>query len=168
MTEQQNKLPNFIDRLLPRLVIAALSFLLVAQIVLFMDGTRQYISLTDKLEGEQIALTRPESKQEKSVQAVLEPLQRLRKGYKLTLTVVSAETKPNITVHVNNQPVGNFRNGVIQMMVYENDYLEIDATEWPQLARFRVVVDPGILLPISGVELDTRGDVAAIGRVKLK
>ena len=168
MTEQQNNLPNFIDKLLPRLVIAALCLLLVVQAALFMDGTRQYISLTDKLEGEQLAINRPAAKKEAAVKAVLEPLQKLRKGKPLTLTVLSVEKKPNIVVRVNNQPVGNFRDGVIQLIVYENDYLEIDATEWPQLAHVRIVVDPGILLPISGVELDTRGDVVAIGRVKLK
>ncbi len=168
MNEKQSNIPDFIDKLLPRLVIVALCLLLVVQTVLFMDGTRQYISLTDKLEGEQLALAPRGLKKEETVKAVLEPLQRLRKSKQLTLSVVSAVKNPTVVVRVNNQPVGNFRDGAVQLTVYENDYLEIDATEWPQLARFHVVADSGILLPISGVELDTRGDVAAIGRVKIK
>jgi hypothetical protein len=163
-----NKLTVYLDKLLPKLVVAFLCGLIVAQVVLFMDGTRQYISKTDKLEGEQLALHRPGAAKADAARTVLEPLHKLRKGKTLSFSVVSKEKRPSIVVRVNNQVAGNFRDGTVRLTVYEQDYLEIDASGWREPVRLRVEADPGILLPISGVEFETIGDTLAVGQVKLK
>lgn len=163
-----HKLTRYLDKLLPRLVIAFLCGLVVAQAVLFMDGTRQYISKTDKLEGEQLALHRLGGVNEAAVRPVLEPLQKLRKGKSVSFRVVSAEKYPDVAVRVNGQPAGNFRDGPVRLTVYEQDYLEIDASGWRQPVRLRVETDPAVLLPINGVEFATAGEMLAVGKVKLK
>ncbi|MDU4962106.1 MAG: hypothetical protein E6X17_15730 [Sporomusaceae bacterium] len=161
-----HNLTRFLDKLLPRLVIIFVGGLLIAQAALFVDGTRGYISKTDKLEGEQLAIRPPG--ETGTVRAALEPLQRLRLGRSLLLRVVSEESRPDIAVLINNREAGSFRNGAVRLMVYEQDYLEIDARNWPHPVRFRVETDDGILLPLHGVEFETDGDTLAVGRVKLK
>jgi hypothetical protein len=133
-----------------------------------MDGTRHYLSKTDMLEGEQLALHRPGAAKEDTARTVLEPLQKLRKGKTLSLTIVSKEKRPDIAMRVNNQVIGNFREGAVHLTVYEQDYLEIDARKWQEPVRFRLETDAGILLPLSGVEFETFGDSLALGQVKLK
>lgn len=163
-----NKITMYLDNLLPKLVIAAVCCLLVVQVILFIDGTRQYISHIDQLEGEQIVRNPRTKAPEDTVRAVLEPLQKLRKGKTVSLKVISGEKRPNIFVRVNNQVAGNFQSGPVVLSVYEQDYLEIDARQWPEPVRLRLETEPGILLPLGGVELTIEGDTLPIGQVKLK
>lgn len=163
-----NKFTLYLDSLLPKLVIAALCCLLVSQIILFIDGTRQYISHIDQLEGEQVVRHPRDKATEDTVRAVLEPLQKLRKGKTLSLTVISDNRRPNLLVRVNNQIAGNFLDGPVVLSVYEQDYLEIDARQWSEPVRLRLKTEPGILLPLGDVELMIHGDTLAIGRVRLK
>lgn len=168
MTEQNDKVEHLIDKLLLRLVVFMLCSLVAVQTALFMDSTRNYVSKTDMLEGEQLAVNRPGLAQETPVRTVLEPLQRLRRGKTLTISVLTPEKRPNVAVLINGQPAGNFQNGTVHLTVYENDYLAIDSARWNGFVRYKIEGDAGILLPMNGIELETKGDSAAIGRVRFK
>ena len=168
MPDKLDKYVQIIDKLLLRSVICMLCMLLAAQTALFFDGARNYISKTDMLEGEQLALSRPGSGYEAPARTVLEPLQRLRRGKTLTIKVLSADKHLNATVLINGQSAGNFRNGAVSLTVYENDYLAIDSTQWSGFVRYKVEGDAGILLPMNGIEIETNGNSTSIGRVRFK
>ena len=168
--ESNEKWACRIDKLLPRLIVASLCALILVQTVLFMDGTRQLISKTDKLEGEQIAGQRrkPVKEEEARARVVIEPLQKLKKGRNLSISVLSMHKHPNVLVLINSHPAGNFQDGSVRLTVYENDYLEIDARHWQEAVRFRIEGEADILLPLLGAEFESQGGILAIGRVKLK
>lgn len=167
MESGENRLIGVVDKFLLRLVLSAVGLLFVVQAFLFADETRHLFSLADRLEGEQIALHRPDTGKELS-QLVMEPLQKLRNGKQLTISVLSEAKTPSVAVCINGKSVGDFRKGRVSITVYDNDYLEIDASAWQPAARFRIDSEAGVVLPINGVIVETKGDIAAIGRVKLK
>ena len=167
MTEQDGRLLALIDKLLLNIAVIAVCSLLVAQVVLFIDGTRYYVSQTDRLEGEQLAFGRPGT-QEMPARVVIEPLEKLRRGKTLTIKMLSAGKQPNVFVRVNGRQAGNFMDGIVRLIVYENDYLDIDATRSDELIRYLIEGDAGFLLPIIGTELETKGDLAAIGGIRFK
>lgn len=167
MTDKPKTLTDYVDALLPRLAVLSLIALCIVQAVLFMEGTRQYISRTDRIEGEQLVSGLDLPKRDLT-QTVLEPLKKLRNSEPITISVLSAEKSPNIVLLVNGKSVGNLKNGPIRLTVYENDYLEIDASRWPHPARIQLSAEKDIVLPMNGVVIETYGDTAAIGKVKLK
>lgn len=168
MESRENRLTGIIDKLLPRLALFAVGLLFIVQAFLFADATRHLFSITDRLEGEQIALHRPAAGKENVSQLVMEPLQKLRNGKQLTISVMSEEKTPPVAVCINGRTVDDFRQGMVNITVYDNDYLEIDASAWQPAARFRIGSEAGVVLPLDGVVIETKGDIAAVGRVKLK
>ena len=64
-------------------------------------------------------------------------------------------------------PVARFSGGSVAVAVAPGDLLEVDATLYPQPLTFEVVQARGLSEPAPGTRVTTRGDIVALGRVRL-
>lgn len=160
----KSKWVYWLDKLLPRLTVVAMIVLLLTQIALFHDGTRQLVSLTERLEGQQLA--RVNHPNGNSVQTVLEPWSKLRLGK--TVTFKTSEPQPQLSILINNQRLADLSSKTATVTVYEQDYIEIDGTQTTKPIRIQVTTAAGILLPMNNITVETNADLAAVGRVKFR
>ncbi|EGO64919.1 hypothetical protein ALO_05548 [Acetonema longum DSM 6540] len=140
------------------------------QLLLFFDESRIFLSRIDKLEGDRVALefTPDNPGNEAEGRSVWQEFQILRRGQKMQIKVLTGSGN-QVYIKINGNRAGTLAPGLATVTVYDGDYLEIDATLQTEPVSYQVVkVDPGIVSPFAGAILETRGDTAPIGRIKLK
>ncbi|WP_145987654.1 hypothetical protein [Methylomusa anaerophila] len=146
--------------------------------MLLNQDTRQYLSLVDKLEGEQIAAVLPSQaentpyiKEEDKISSfVSRSLLSLRPGKNLVIRMINPPANTDVFVTINGENAGNFHEGSLKLTVFEGDYVEIDVTALKQQpARF--VIDASredVITPQPGLLLEATEPIIVVGRVKLK
>lgn len=169
-----------IDRLLIKLATAAVVLLLVVQVLLVHGEARKYLSLVDKLEGEQI--TSPATMYAADVplpnvdrtmntvnKVVAKSMRTLRPGKKITIRMINPPAGVDAIVTVNGETVGNFGKGEVELTVYEGDYIEIDAVRIKKTAQFIIDTHKNDLVyPVDGILLENQSNLVVVGKVIFK
>ncbi|MDF2635573.1 MAG: hypothetical protein K0R78_2447 [Pelosinus sp.] len=162
------------ESILLRLIIVCVTALLISQIFLFKEGTRNYLSKVDKMEGERITATMPlyadAPLQITEETAVVKNYQNLlRKSRKILIHIVKPPEHANIYVIVNGKRVDDFTKGSSKITVYDGDYLEIDATELELSAQFIIKIpEKDLLSPLDGLVVEGSKSILPIGKIKFK
>lgn len=170
-----------IDRLLIRLTTIAVILLVVVQALLLHAETRKYLSLVDKLEGEQ--LTSPPTMYAADISQVdpnkimttvdnviAKSIRSLRYGQAITIRMITPAAAGDGLLTINGEVVGNFAKGNLEVTVYNGDYIEIDVTKLTGPAQFIIDTHKNerILLPLDGILLQSQSNVIVVGKVILK
>jgi len=169
-----------IDRLLIRLATVAVVLLLVAQTLLLSGETRKYLSLVDRLEGEQImspvnmyAADAPWSNPNNSMNAVnkvvTKSIRTLRPNQKMSIRMINPPASLDAIVTVNGEIAGNFGRGLVELTIYDGDYIEIDAVNVKKHAQF--IIDSHrsqLAYPVGGIVLESKNNMIIVGKVVFK
>lgn len=161
------------DRIIYKLAIVFIVILVGVQMLHISDKTRMYISRVDRLEGEQITLEGTyyaEAPLEiKENDAAAGYFKSLRESRVLNLRLIKPGSSLDVRAVVNGKVVDDFRKGSIRLVVYDGDYVEVDATALHEPVQVIVnVIGNKIIAPIDGLYLEGNGNVLPIGKVKFK
>lgn len=169
-----------IDRLLIRLATIAIILLLAAQALLLHGEARKYLSLADKLEGEQLtaptvmyaadtSLNEPNPAMTMVNKVFAKSIRSLRSGKAITIRMITPSATSDALLTINGEVAGNFAMEKIEITVYDGDYLEIDVAKLKQPAQF--IIDTHkkeLLAPVDGILLESHGNIITIGKVIFK
>lgn len=161
------------EPLLVRLAATCVAVLLLAQVLLYHDTPRRYLSRVDKLEGEAVTWQTPLVASAPLVISEGSPVANrhhiLRDSRNVVVRMISPVGAADVYAVVNGERVGSFGGGEVVVTVYDGDYLEIDASRLPSAGRFVVAVPDGDLVsPPNGVIVEGRGATLPVGKVKFK
>ena len=156
--------PNLFERwekLALRTAVGCLTLLLVGQTLLMLDMPRRYLSRVDRLEGEAVSFHTPIVAEKPLTitenTPVASPFALLRERRALVVRMIQPKPDSAIYITVNGQRAGDFRRGDVRIVVYEGDYVEIDASASSQVANFVVnVPGGGLQYPEDGLVLEGR------------
>lgn len=156
------------DNILIRLLVIALTLLIISQLLLFITPTRMYISRVDRLEGENtINEAAPTNEATALEKTVIYNLGALRRSEQLTVRMISSHHNEKAGITVNGKLVAVFNDGECNITVYDGDYIEIDGTQLSEAAKFVVRVSGNQLkYPVNGLMFETNGTIAVIGKVQ--
>ncbi|HMM21325.1 MAG TPA: hypothetical protein PKA10_11335 [Selenomonadales bacterium] len=168
--------PNLFERwekLALRTAAGCLTLLLIAQALLMLDTPRRYLSRVDRLEGEAVSLKTPIVAEKPLTitenAPVASPFALLRERRALVVRMIHPPPDPTVYITVNGQRAGDFRRGDVKIIVYEGDYVEIDASALATAASFVVSIPGGGLTePEDGLVLEGREGPIPVGKVKFK
>lgn len=168
--------PNLFERwekLILRIAVLGFTVLLVGQILLTLDTPRKYLSRVDKLEGEAVTFQMPMVAEKPLTitenAPVASPFTLLRERRALVVRMIQPNPDPAIYITVNGQRAGDFRRGDVKLVVYEGDYIEIDASASQTIANFIVnVPGGGLLYPEDGFVLEGKEGPIPVGKVKFR
>ncbi|MDF2572438.1 MAG: hypothetical protein K0R55_4042 [Sporomusa sp.] len=169
-----------VDRLLIKLSTAAVILLLVVQTLLLNGEARKYLSLVDKLEGEQItslstmyAADIPWSNPNNAMNAVnkvvAKSIRTLRPSKNIIIRMINPPASIDANVTVNGETVGHFGKGKVELTIYDGDYIEINAVNVNMPAQF--IIDTGhsdMAFPIDGIMLESKNNIIVVGKVIFK
>ncbi|WP_371369362.1 hypothetical protein [Sporomusa rhizae] len=169
-----------IDRLLIKLATIAVILVLVVQVLLLNGETRKYLSLADKLEGEQItspatmyAADVPWPNPDKTTnpvnKVVAKSIRSLRPNKDITIRMITPPSQADALVTVNGEAVGNFGKGKVDITIFDGDYIEIDASQMQTPAQF--VIDThkhDLIFPADGILLESQKNIIVVGKVIFK
>lgn len=161
------------EPLLVRLALGCLAVLVAAQVLLYAETPRRYLSRVDRLEGEPVTWQTPLVAEAPLVisegSPVAGPFSRLRPGRTVVIRMVRPPAHPEVFVSVNGARAGDFAGGEARLTVYDGDYVEIDAGRLAAPGRFVVdVAGGGLESPTDGMVVEGRGAGLAVGKVKFK
>lgn len=161
------------DRVIFKLVIILTIALVAAQLLHISDKTRMYISKVDRLEGEQITLEgtyyAEAPLQIKESETTAGYFKSLRESKVLNLRLIKPSNSSQIHAVVNGKVIDDFRKGSIRLVVYDGDYIEINATAYQGSVQAIVnVIGDKIASPIDGLYLEGNGSVMPVGKAKFK
>ncbi len=169
-----------IDRLLIKLSTVAVVLLLITQLFLLNGEIRKYLSLVDKLEGEQItspatmyAADVPWPDPNKAMNTVnkvfAKSMRTLRAGKNITIRMINPPADVDAIVTVNGETVGNFGRGRIELTVYDGDYIELDAVRVKKPAQFIIDTHKNdMVYPTDGILLENQNNLIVVGKVIFK
>ncbi|MBP2625618.1 MAG: hypothetical protein H6Q68_329 [Firmicutes bacterium] len=163
-----------VEDVLLRLIIICITTLLLSQLLLLKDGTRQYLSKVDKMEGEDLTSTMPlyadTPLQITEETTVLKNYQNLlRKSEVIVIKMIKNSNNPYVFIMVNGKKVSDFGKGDNKLTVYDGDYIEIDATALSQPVQFIIKVpDNSLLSPQDGLVVEGAKAIIAVGKIKFK
>lgn len=168
--------PNLFERwekLALRIALLCLIALLTGQILLILDTPRRYLSRVDRLEGEAVTFQMPMVAEKPLTitenAPVASPLTLLRERRAIVIRMIKPNPDPTIYITVNGQRAGDFRRSEVKLVVYEGDYIEIDASASQTIATFIVnVPSGGLVYPEDGFVLEGKEGPIAVGKVKFK
>ena len=167
---------DFLERwepLLQRLAVVCLAVLLVAQLLLFPESSRRYLSRVDRLEGDPVTWQTPLVAEAPLVISegvtVANPFSRLRPGKTVVIRMVRPPAHPEVYALVNGERTASFAAGEARVSVFDGDYIEIDASRLPAPGQFVVdVPGGGLASPQDGAVVEGKGAALAVGKVKFK
>ncbi|HWR45263.1 hypothetical protein [Sporomusa sp.] len=169
-----------VDRLLIRLATAAVVLLLVVQTLLLSADARKYLSLVDKLEGEQITspatmyaadVPWPNPNKEMSAvnKVVTKSIRTLRPSQNVTIRMINPPASDDAVVTVNGETGGHFGKGKVDLTIYDGDYIEIDAVNVKIPAQFIIDTHHGdMIYPVDGIMLESKNNMIVVGKVVFK
>jgi hypothetical protein len=169
-----------IDRLLIKLSAAAVILLLVCQVLLINSVARKYMSLADRLEGEQITspatmyaadvpLPNPAETMSTVNRVFARSMRTLRPGKDVTIRMINPPADTDAVMTVNGKNVGNFARGKVDITLYDGDYIEIDATKIKTPAQFIIDTHKNeMVFPIDGILLEGQNNLIVVGKVIFK
>lgn len=168
---------SVIDRLLIQVATCAVILLVLVQALLVNGETRKYLSLVDKLEGEQlpaptaryaadISRLIPNNAETAVDKVIARSKQVLRSGQDITIRMITPSASMDCLVTINGEIAGNFSRGKLELTVYDGDYLEIDATRLAKPAQFIIDTRKSSLLsPVDGLMLQSHSSIIAVGKI---
>ncbi|WP_371370837.1 hypothetical protein [Sporomusa aerivorans] len=168
---------NSIDQLLIKLSAAAVILLLVCQVLLLNSDARRYLSLVDKLEGEQITspatmyaadvpLPDPAEAMNTVNKVFAKSMRSLRSGKDITIRMINPPASIDAVVTVNGKAMGNFSKGKVDITLYDGDYIEIDATKIKKPAQFIIDTHKNdMVFPVDGILLEGQNNLIVVGKV---
>lgn len=169
-----------IDNLLIRLATIAVILLLAAQALLLNEDTRKYLSLVDKLEGEQITspatmyaadISGAEPNKTMTIvnKVIAKSIRTLRSGKDITIRMITPSATSDAELTINGEIVANFAAEKVKVTVYDGDYVEIDVSKLKVPAQFIIDTHKGnMLMPLDGILLEGQGNIITIGKVIFK
>lgn len=171
-TSKWNWLLN-LDRPIFKLAVAFVIALVIAQMAHINDKARLYISKVDRIEGNNITLDanhQAESPlQIKETESPAGYFQSMRESRVLNLRLIKPSKSQDIRVILNGKVVDDFRKGSVRIVVYEGDYIEVDASEYQGLVQAIVnVIGDKLAMPIDGLLVEGNNMIIPIGKVKFK
>lgn len=171
-TSKWNWLLN-LDRPIFKLAVAFVIVLVIAQMAHINDKARLYISKVDRLEGNNITLdVKHQAESPLQLKAVESPVgyfQSMRESRVLNLRLIKPSKSHDILVVLNGKVVDDFRSGSVRVVVYEGDYVEVDASEYQGLVQAIVnVVGDKVSTPIDGLMVEGSKMAIPIGNVKFR
>jgi len=163
-----------IDGILLRLLMVLIPTLLLSQLLLLKEEARPYLSKVDRMEGEDLASTIPlyadiplQITEETTVLKSYQNLLRRRKT--IMIKMITPSTASNAFLIVNGKRVDDFHKGECKLIIYDGDYVEIDARALTKPVQFVVnTSDQGVLFPKNGLILDGVSQSFIIGKIKFK
>ena len=128
------------EKILIFLIVIFSLLLIISQALLYKDSSRQYLSFVDKAEGDSVLLRMPVIA-EKPVTITDNSLAASRgissrSTSRLAIKILSPTVAGDIFVKVNGIRRGDFRDGEVDCVVYEGDYVEIDARSSEEAVKF--------------------------------
>ena len=160
------------EGILIKLSVFFIGLLVLTQALLFGDAVRPYLSRVDKFEGTQISFQLPlYAAKPLQINDAAEAgrLQPRRSGKIIVIRMIQPLNNHQIYAIVNGKVIDDFRKGVLQLTVYDGDYVEIDASRQTTPAQFVVNVPGGSLItPLDGLALEGCGTIVQVGKVKFK
>lgn len=171
------KLLSFLEKLeysVTSLVILGCIVLLCSQLALTQIPARKYLSYVDQLEGQRIEGEQgrfaegPLEITEKSVTAApsINPDIETRL---LIISLMEALPQDKAFVLVNGHDRISFVNGEAVLNIKEGDVLEIDGSRMEKILKFRINTPHNdIEFPMSGLIVETKGNIAFIGAIHVK
>lgn len=169
-----------IDRLLIRVATVAVTLLLITQIFLLNGESRKYLSLVDKLEGEQITAPAtmyaadvpwpdPNNTMNAVNKVVAKSMRTLKSGKEITIRMINPPADINAIVTVNGENVGDFGKGKVEITIYDGDYIELDAVRVKKPAQFIIDTHKNdMVFPIDGILLENKSNLIVVGKVVFK
>lgn len=169
-----------IDRLLIRLATIAVILLLVFQALLLNGEARKYLSLVDKLEGEQITApttmyaadisrVNPNKAMTTVDRVIAKSIRTLRSGQTITIRMITPPANGDALLTINGEVAGNFAKGKIELTVYDGDYIEIDIAKLIKPAQFIIDTNKSDLIaPLDGILLESQDNIISVGKVIFK
>lgn len=161
------------DTVILRLTICCVTLLAFTQAALLLEKPRHYLSQVDRLEGEPVSWQTPLVAEVPHAATQTAPatysFDRLRPSREIVLRLVRPPADQEIFVLVNGSRQGDFALGETRLVVYDGDYLEVDASRRSTPVRLVIRLPGGGLdSPVDGTVLEGAGGLIPVGKVKLK
>ena len=169
-----------IDRLLIRLATIAVILLVVVQALLLNAEARKYLSLVDKLEGEQITspstmyvadISRVDPNKTMTAidRVIAKSIRTLRSGHTITIRMITPAANSDGLLTINGEVIDNFARGKVELTVYDGDYIEIDVTKLARPAQFIIDTHKSdMIAPLDGILLESKSNIIIVGKVIFK
>lgn len=154
-----------IEKLLIRLTFLGLFSLFIFQILLVNDDIRRFLSLTEKLEGEEIESSLPAFGSSFSEEEIFgkEDISGT-----ITIALLDEESKPEVELIINGYVVAFFEEAQIKLKVYDGDIIEISPNGYKQALHFKIINTENLIMPVKGKEIIVEGESALVGEIKVK
>jgi len=172
--KEKNKWADRIEHVFIYAIVLCITGLLISQMLLLEAGTRFYLSKVDNMEGEDITSNVASSadgpltiSEETTVLKGYENLLRTSK----VIVIYPRGVSKNATVFVmvNGKTIDNFSQGECRLIVYDGDYVEIDARAVKEPVEFLIKVPAkGVVSPQDGLIVEGEHAVFPIGKIKFK
>lgn len=158
------------DNLIFKMAVILIVMLINVQLLHVNDRTRLYISKVDRLEGDKITLEDnfyvEAPLQVKEIKLVAGSMRERRV---LNLRLIKPDNSSEIKAIVNGKVIDDFHKGSVKVVVYDGDYVEIDAVDYKGQVQVVVnVLGDKIISPIDGLFIEGSSMVMPVGKVKLK
>ncbi|MFD2168723.1 hypothetical protein [Tumebacillus lipolyticus] len=143
-----------LEKPLFRVILLGFVLILIAQLVLSTPQGRQFLSATDRMEGQRATGVLPAAAESAAAQ--------------LTIRSVDATASlSKVWVKVNGVPTSPFQDGMATVSIKQGDVVTVDTTLLPGVFRFEVDHDdPAISYPIPGMLVEAmEGQLAEVGPI---
>jgi hypothetical protein len=144
-----------LEKPLFKLILLGFALIITAQLALSTPQGRQFLSATDRMEGQRASGVMPATATETS-------------SAQLTIRSVDEEALlSKVWVKVNGVPAGSFQGDEVTVSVRQGDVVTVDTSELPGVYRFEVDHDdPAISYPVPGMLVEAmEGQLAEVGPV---
>ncbi|ASS75165.1 hypothetical protein CIG75_09340 [Tumebacillus algifaecis] len=144
-----------LEKPLFKLILLGFALILIGQMALSTAAGRQFLSATDRMEGQRANGVMPAAATEKSTANI-------------TIRSVEADAPlSKVWVKVNGVPSAAFQDEEVTVSVHQGDVVTVDTSELPGVYRFEVDHDnPGISYPVPGMLVEAmEGQLAEVGPI---
>lgn len=157
-SQRHHSLSNRVERFVMQLVILGFTILVAVQVLHTHSVARRLLSFVDGLEGVPLSELTPHPGE------LVEPASTAT-ALRTRLTVVSITRRnlPEVTLLIDGDPVGSFKNGTLTATVAQGQEISIDGTGSLQTLEFRVIGPLGLENPVVGASVTTRANVKSFG-----
>lgn len=156
-----------LERFLRQLIVLGIATIIFAQLLMTTEYGRHLLSQTDRMEGTTVQpLNFKESVNALPSRIKLEDNQPKAS---ISLRLLTNIHQGNVKVLLNGREAAHFTDEVLTLQVQNNDILQIDTAECSNIVTLQIIgVSHNLAFPKLNTSLVCKGNVATLGRVKLK
>lgn len=149
------------EKVILRVIIFGLVFLVTAQALLTTDSMGLYLSWAERLEGKPFSTwSGPAARVMETESAVF--------GY-ITLEMKDYSSLAQAYVIINGEKAADFRSKRVIVKVFSNDVVEVDGSFYQRPLKFSVVdISHHLSKPVLHQTIETQSSVALLGKVQFK